>query len=308
MHKKYLILLLIILTTFVFTPCLEPAQIIIIVDDGIKIDEKRFKDLVLTIISTYSENFNLTLDKPLIIHITKNIRFKCLAYTEYRKDSYFIVTKTINFHVIAHELVHVFQYIRWKKKLDGIAEKWNWFVEGFADSIPIFLFNTTPVVSYAKLDTWNGLLNQYPHPLLDRNINKPYYTRIFFLYLFKINFTDTVKRYFSINDEDINPFHQMFINNTIRREILKQFWLNHTQYISTYKYYFYRPFIKYTGAEAIILPSKYKIITNTSCIIVVNINNTFIPYNQNITTYPAKVYIINLSNTTLRIILREDDT
>jgi len=178
-------------------------QVINLSSSYINIDE--IHTYITKCVVDYTMNFNIHLSKPIAIYIKDIVKLPTgkvvRAYTEQNQTHYIIYTSTTNKHILAHELVHCYQYEKWND-LFSIANRYEWFIEGFADAIPIYLYNTTPVI-YKPLKSWRGFLYNTTN-------EDSYMFRQLFLALFqKYGFKTICQKYFRIKFFNINPLYKL---------------------------------------------------------------------------------------------------
>ena len=217
----FLFLILVVVEVFLVSSCLlyyvyKPSMVLCEPNVSyffvnVDVNKTKVEETVKKIIDVYSLSFGFGLKYPLHFYVADKLDFPATAYTYFDGEKIVLKTKYVNIHIFAHELVHAFQFSRWGRKVYSFSEKYEWFIEGFADAVPVYLFHTTPLFYAKHIDSCNGIVGEYPPPWTDPlSSKKKYVARIFFLYLFRIDFKDTLKRYWGVENARVNPFHQMY--------------------------------------------------------------------------------------------------
>ena len=188
-----------------FTGVNSIPQITIVNNSSYYVDIDELHTFVTRCVVDYTMSFDIYLSKPIIIYIQDIVKLPTgkvvRAYAEHNQTHYIIYTSTLNQHILAHELVHCFQYEKWND-LFSIANRYEWFIEGFADAVPIYLYRSTPVINH-RLMTWKGFL-------YNTSGEDSYMFRQLFLALFhKYGFKNICQKYFRIRFFDVNPFYKL---------------------------------------------------------------------------------------------------
>jgi len=314
MKQKYIFLVVIIF--YLILGCIDCCPNIIVVNESHRnVDVNTVLLTVEEIVAKYSNVTGIVLSKPIVVRIRDKVYIGryVVAYTEEKDKYYQIVTSSTSLHVLAHELFHIFQYERWHRFLDGMAEKYNWFVESMPDAVPIYLFNTSPII-HNSLETYLGFRKTHWF----KSSRRDYVLRIFWLKLFeKYGFKSVLQRYFNVCRDDLNPLQQMFNTSEIA-DILSYFYYD-CNIIDNRSIYHYvpRPYIYSFGAICIYSDRNVTLYVNSTYNVYYTINiesklNATIKYidkmnnhKGNIPIYIVaeknfiKIYLINTLNATI---------
>jgi len=295
-------------------------NIIVLNDSHRKIDVNNVVSTITYVIDRYTNVTGIILSKPIVVRIKDRVYIGryVTAYTEERDKYYQIITSSISLHVLAHELFHIYQYERWHRFLDSMAEKYNWFIESMTDAVPIYLFNTSPII-HNSLDTYLGFRESHWF----KSSKRDYVLRIFWLKLFeKYGFKNILERYFNVYRDDLNPLQQMF-NFTELTDVLSYFYYSCDMVDKRSIYYYVpRPYLYSFGAVCIESDKNISIYVNASPRIyyvrnIISNISISICFLENMNNYDgsimiyidmdrnmSKIYLINILNVTVFWYLR----
>lgn len=242
MKYRCILMISILLIIVLHSSSLTSFSIIVRNKSSRHIDIEKITRIISDIVNDYIDVFNLGLSKPLIVDIVDRCDYPCIAYTTERDNYYYIQTSSLWRFVLAHELVHIFQFEWYHNRLGSIS--WNgyeWYIESMADAIPIYLYNYSPI--WIQYYSYNGIINKMLPMFLGGN-RECYARRILFLWLFNHNVS--CEQILKLKCID-NPFIELYPYNWSK--MLVYFWLDNYRYVyKIYPQYHYIPRIAFSGS------------------------------------------------------------